>query len=249
MRICKFILSVIVIVSCWSCAKLELEIENEMLCDTELYLLSATVTVQDLLRDDSPEEFKQATERILSNTLGRRLLLRVKAIPERNLISFGGILDKDGNLDMSADAELRYYGNGRIGYNYKAQQDLDNDELLFHEFFHFFQHGNLSPERSRNNEVEAYVAQYLYATSKPGNKAPKILDDFLTSIIAVLALYIDRNTGDLLTEVDLDKYYENYQAALDYLELLPAYNGEGWFSLKIDQDAHPFPNIVKLMKS
>ena len=68
-------------------------------------------------------------------------------------------------------------------------------------------------------------------------------------MIALLVRDIDRNTGNFLSGTDLDKYYKNYQAALAYLEMLPAYSDEGWFSLKIDRTTHPFPNILKLMKS
>lgn len=48
-------------------------------------------------------------------------------------------MDKDGNLVMGVDGELRYYGMGRIDYNEKILRDANRDELLFHEFFHFFQ--------------------------------------------------------------------------------------------------------------
>jgi len=242
-------LLLLIVIFLWNCSAPEFGIESEMLPDTELYLLPEDVTVQDLLQDNSPEEFKHATGRILTNTLGRKLLQRVKDIPNRFLIFFRGIEDKDGNLDMSSDAELRYYGTGRIDYNYKALRDPNNDELMFHEFFHFYQHGNMLPVRNRNNEVEAYVAQYLYATSKSSSRAPKIIDNIFTSILAQLVKAIDKSTGNFLAGADLDKFYKNYQAALDYLELLPAYSDEGWFSLKIDRNTHPFPNIVKLMKS
>ena len=160
MKTCKFILLFVLLVSCWNCAEPELGIEEEILFDAELNLLPENVTVADLLRDNSPEEFKQATGKILGNTLGRRLLLRVKSIPNRPLIYFWPIMDKDGNLVMGVDGELRYYGMGRIDYNEKILRDANRDELLFHEFFHFFQNGNLLPNRNLNNEVEAYVAQY-----------------------------------------------------------------------------------------
>ena len=247
MKNCRLLLLIVIFL--WNCSAPEIGIEKEILPEAELYLIPENVTVADLLRDDSPEEFKQATGRILANTLGRRLLLRVKAIPERFLIWFIPILDQDGNLAMDIDGEFRYYGIGRIGYNYNVLHDKNNDELLFHEFFHFYQHGNMLPERSRNNEVEAYVAQYLYAKSKSSSRAPKIIDDIFTSILAQLVKAIDKSTGNFLAGANLDAFYKNYQAALDYLELLPAYSDEGWFSLKIDRTTHPFPNIVKLMKS
>ena len=100
MKTCKFILLFVLLVSCWNCAEPELGIEEEILFDAELNLLPENVTVADLLRDNSPEEFKQATGKILGNTLGRRLLLRVKSIPNRPLIYFWPIMDKDGNLEI-----------------------------------------------------------------------------------------------------------------------------------------------------
>lgn len=201
---------------------------RKILPEAELYLIPENVTVTDLLRDDSPEEFKQATGRILANTWGRRLLLTVKSMPHRFLIWFVPILDQDRNLAIDIDGEFRYYGIGRIGYNYNVLHDENNDELLFHEFFHFYQHGNMYPEKSRNNEVEAYVAQYLYAKSKSSSRAPKIINIEFTLIIGKLASAIDESTGNFLVGADLDKFYKNYQAALDYLELSPAYNDEGW---------------------
>ena len=246
MKNCRLLLLLVLFL--WNCSAPEFGIEDEMLLDTELNLLPENVSVADLLRDDSPEEFRLATGRILLNTLGRRLLLKVKSIIQgRPLIYFGIIWDKDGNLDTDGNAE--YYGNGRIDYNYKALRDPNNDELLFHEFFHFYQHGNLLPERSRNNEVEAYLAQYLYSRSKSDDRGPIIINIEFTKMLEQLALAIDKSTGDFLTGADLDKFYKNYQATLDYLELLPAYSDGGWFSLKIDRNTHPFQNILKLMKS
>ncbi len=74
-------LLLLIVIFLWNCSAPEFEFETEMLSETELNLLPDDVTVQDLLRDDSPEKFKQATGRILANTLGRRLLQRVKDIP------------------------------------------------------------------------------------------------------------------------------------------------------------------------
>lgn len=237
------------IACCWSCSSLEVGIEEETLPDAELNLFSETVKVSDLLADNSPKEFKQAAGRILSNALGEKLLLKVKYIPDRPLISFFPIEDANGNLDRESPGELRYYGGGRIGYNYNILQDPNNDELLFHEFFHFFQNGNSFPNRNLNNEVEAYVAQYLYARSKSGNKVRNIINITFTKIIEKLADDIDKSTGNLSVKADLDKFYKNYQAALDHITMFNAYKDEGWFRENIDRTKYPFPNIQRLLKS
>ena len=58
---------------------------------------------------------------------------------------------------MDEAGEMRYYGMGVIGYNRNALRLKTNEELLFHEFFHVFQTGDLKPQKSRNNELEAYI--------------------------------------------------------------------------------------------
>ena len=95
--------------------------------------------------------------------------------------------------------------------------------------------------------MEAYVAQYLYATSKPGGGAPKIINSLFTSMIRKLVSDIDRSTGNFLHGVDIDAFYKNYQAALDYLSMMPAYSDEGWYWNKIDKNVRPFPNLIRLL--
>ena len=73
MKTCKFILLFVLLVSCWNCAEPELGIEEEILFDAELNLLPENVTVADLLRDNSPEEFKQATGKIFGEYTGKEI--------------------------------------------------------------------------------------------------------------------------------------------------------------------------------
>ena len=47
--------------------------------------------------------------------------------------------------------------------------------------------------------------------------------------------------------VDIDAFYKNYQAALDYLSMMPAYSDEGWYWNKIDKNVRPFPNLIRLL--
>lgn len=67
-------------------------------------------------------------------------------------------------------------------------------------------------------------------------------------MIKLLARDIDRSTGNFLPGVvDIDAFYKNYQAALDYLSMMPAYSDEGWFWNKIDKNVRPFPNLIRLL--
>lgn len=43
------------------------------------------------------------------------------------------------------------------------------------------------------------------------------------------------------------RFYKNYQAALEYLNMMPAYNEDGWYWNKIDKNVRPFPNLIRLM--
>ena len=43
--------------------------------------------------------------------------------------------------------------------------------------------------------------------------------------------------------------YQNYNAALILLEIMPEYSGEGWYSIRLNKGENPFPNLMKLMKS
>ena len=68
-----------------------------------------------------------------------------------------------------------------------------------------------------------------------------------TSMIKLLARDIDRSTGNFLPGVDIDAFYKNYQAALDYFSMMPAYSDEGWYWNKIDKNVRPFPNLIRLL--
>ena len=81
---------------------------------------------------------------------------------------FFGKIDEDGEIVDEA-GEMRYYGMGVIGYNRNALRLKTNEELLFHEFSTFFRQGDLKPQKSRNNELEAYLAQYIYVR-KPNKR-------------------------------------------------------------------------------
>ena len=43
--------------------------------------------------------------------------------------------------------------------------------------------------------------------------------------------------------------YQNYNAALILLEIMPEYSGEGWYTVRVGTGTNPFPNLSKLMKS
>ena len=235
----------------WSCAEPDSMLDEEALLSADLTLLSDDLKVSDLLIEGAPEEFQKATGRMLQNGMGEKLLQSIKSIsPQKPFISFWAIVDQNGEIIRTYE-EVGYLGNGMIAYTYLALKNDYNDELLFQEYFHIYQYGQLvAVKKNRNAEIEAYMAQYIYAKSK-GDKSNHayLLDPTFDFIIRRLALYIDHNTGYFLSSADIDQFCREYNAALDYLAITSKYSGEEWESEPINRDTIPFPNLMRLLNS
>lgn len=147
---------------------MEVGVEEDVFSATGMNLPIEDLTVEDILLEGAPEELVRATKKVLGSRMGKILLRELKnRYPNGPFIRFHffGKIDEDGEIVDEA-GEMRYYGMGVIGYNRNALRLKTNEELLFHEFFHVFQTGDLKPQKSRNNELEAYLAQYIYGESK-----------------------------------------------------------------------------------
>ena len=250
MNACKVILLLVLLVSCWNCAEPEIGMDEEILLDTELNLVDDKLTVDQLLVENTDETFRKATGKILNDKLGRKLLALVKSYGEdRAFISFTAITDRDGNpVDGNGTMLMRYAGGGVIQYNSDAWKSEYNDGPLFHEYFHMYQNENRSPLTSRNNEVEAYIAQYLYLDPENSGIFIELLSQEFHDCIASLVKQINTNTGLLKNGTNMEKFYENYQKALKILADHPEYSGEGWFDNQDYRTNYPFSNLVKLLK-
>ncbi len=241
----KYLLVLVVVFLLGSCAESGLDFDNELLSISELGILPEEVKVDDLLVENSLDEWKRATTKVLDNGIGKRLLQFVKNLsPQKAFIHFVPIVDRDGNLDRS-NIRMTYGAGGQIGYTYLALTNAYNDELLFHEFFHVYQYSNTPPTHNRSDEVEAYLAQYFYAQSR--GYVPWVIDKKFTDDITALASCIDASSGYLRKGVDYEQFYKAYCTALDYLGRLPWYRGDDWTSGQVQSGLYPFQRLVKLL--
>lgn len=246
MNTCKFVLLLVVVVSCWNCAESELGIEEEMLPDAELYLFPRDVKVTDLLEQGYLDAWGNATFTILSNDIGNKLLRYVKALsPNRAFIRFEAIPGEDGLPDMTKET-MTYAGYGLIRYTGKVLRNGCKDELLFHEFFHVFQNGlDAPPRKSVNNELEACLAQYFYSDSKSSDSFAVVIDPKFRPKLVALASCIDSRTGYL--KVSCDEFYMKYVEALNFIADTPPYNGSGWIRDQAGYNEQPFPKLFQLL--
>lgn len=221
-----------------SCAEPELTLDKEFLSFSESSVFSNDLTVDDLLKDGAPKEFRAAVATMLNNPLGKKVCQFIKK--SEPFIYFVPYLDENGEI-LREPAMLLYAGYGKIYYTAAA---LGDDGLLFHEFFHMYQTGEIVV-KCRNNEVEAYLAQYFYL--KQINRVPWIIDEDFTRLIVKLASYIDPYTGYAPAGADMEQFKTDYNAALDYLRNMPMYSGEGWFEDINMLYNNPFPRLRSLL--
>lgn len=232
----------------WSCEDSELIPEQDFLQYNQSRSYE-NLKVSDFLVNESPQEFKDATASILQNDMGEVLMQAIKKkYPDGPFIRFLLILDEYGNPKVEPE-EMGYAANGMIAYTVSALRSDYNDILLFHEFFHIYQYGKfVLTGKSRNAEIEAYLAQYLYTERRSKQESGWLLDITFTTMIRVLATFIDERTGYLKKDADINKFYTSYNGALAYLEMHPKYSGSNWYSTPIAQYTLPFPNLVKILK-
>ena len=247
MKKCLFLFLILSMLFISGCESFDLQ---EMTFTNSRSLSSEEVNVDDLLVTGSPQEFRDATGRILRTSMGKKMLQAIKLKnPNGPFIRFYPILDSNGHLVMTS-MEMGYAANGMIYYTGAVLESKYNDELLFHEFFHIYQYGKIvAIKKSRNAELEAYLAQYIYTDGKNGSGNAPLLNRMFTLIIGKLASYIDKNTGDFKTSVDIDEFCKLYNEALNYLEVHPKYFGSDWSSVPINRYSKPFPNLIKLLNS
>ena len=224
----------------WSCAEPNPILDEEALLSADLTLLSDDLKVDDLLMEGAPEEFQAATATILQNGMGNRLLRFVSGYLHEGLIQFRSF------STIRPEAQMGYAGRGIIFYNTNALKHGCNDELLFHEFFHLYQNKNMPPVKNRANEIEAYIAQWLYSRNKGSSSYATLIDGVFTKIIMDLANYIDPSTGYFKSGIDRDEFNKLYMTALNYLEIYPDYYGDEWTS-DWSPTEYPFPNLLKLL--
>ena len=87
------------------------------------------------------------------------------------------------------------------------------------------------------------MAQYLYCKRKIPNLIPPTTG-FLGTI-AKLSEFIDKNTYEILFDIDHNQYSKTYWEAYRYLRMLPPYAGLVW---ELGGERTDFSNLVNLVK-
>ena len=189
-----------------------------------------------LFRSQYPIAFGEAVEYIWLNSLGAEL---ISAIMQPLPYIYFVIKPDDVNVSMG------FAGNGKIYYDTMMWQHGARDEILFHELFHIYQNNNRPPVKSWDNEIEAYVAQYLYSRSSTDGRVAEIIDWRFEELIRRLVSCMDKTTGEIMPG-SRELFDIAYQDAVEYLAYHPSYSfNDGWFK---DANRRGFPNIEKLLK-
>ena len=137
---------------------------------------------------------------------------------------------------------MKYIGEGRIVYNADGMSENGFLQLAFHELFHVLQTG-VNYKQSLNDEIEAYLAQYIFLVSL-GHGAKFDADD-LTQIIKDLAKNIDMNTGEILHP---KRFRADYEIALGVIKTMELYKNKEDEEPWIEEPHKDVPCLTRFLK-
>ena len=213
----------------WNCTRDDPGVEEELEWASRSFISDDEIDIE--IKGELPPGMGAAFQALENCEVGRRLLREVKntGIP----IEFVILVNEEGNI--VGDQELGYKGNGKIGYSLTSLALSFLDELLFHELVHVVHFKDAPVTKSLNNEVEAYLAQYLYAESKrrEGEEGGTI-DGLVGVYIRTMASYFDWETRGFKFKNDVEReaFDKAYMNAIECLTYEPAYAGYTWSPLK-----------------
>lgn len=118
------------------------------------------------------------------------------------------------------ERSMRYMGMGWVLYNPNNLQNGDLAQLAFHELFHIYKYGN-AVKQVLNDEIEAYMAQYIFCLSIGRPKIFSTPNDVLTRNIKRLVECMDINAGTIIS--DNDKFLFYYYEAMSAIKQCPLY--------------------------
>ena len=202
----------------WNCTRDDPRVEEELEWASRSFIGDDEIDIE--VEGDVPPGIGVAWEVIKAYDMGRRLLRAVKDVGFT--IKFSILFDNEGNLVY--DSEMAYGGSGHIYYSYMVLFEPYIDELLFHEFFHLVQTGDSLVRKSLNDEVEAYMAQYLYAMSK--SRGGMTFSAELNRCLGIMARHFNWETGRFdVPSGALVEFNEAYRDAIMCLMIQPKYQG------------------------
>ncbi len=158
----------------------------------------------------------------------------------RKLIDAINIKEKIRFIDnMVPKGRMEYVGKGVVLMNINGMAEKDIVQLVFHELFHIYQNGSVI-KKIRNNEVEAYLAQYIFMQTL-GKEMSGVSGNFKNAI-GQLALHVDVNAGRIKNPA---LFQQHYLMALTLLRQNSLYNGMGWGEEPAPYDIDNFINMLK----
>lgn len=220
----------------WNCAEQEMEWQDE----APLVTKATDDEVEEMFAENTPRKFIRAAKRINDIGMGKKLIDYAKGMQKKSITLT--LLPDDGTEYL----RMSYRGFSKMYYSASLLKESVEviDDLLFHEMFHLVQNGDGAPQPSLNNEVEAYLVQYLYAKKSGGEPAgpptPRMRE-----LLAELVTYID-DFGYVKENVDREKFNKTYIDIMEELKKHRVYGVEGW-EANDNPAAFNFPNIVKLL--
>ena len=213
----RFLQLLLVLFLFGSCAREALDVEQEL-------------RQESLLGDDRKGPMYDEMDKIKETPLGKKL--------------FKGLIPIKFEYDPSMrPGRMGYVGMGVIRYSGDLESPVG--ALVFHELFHVYQTKEKAVA-SRNNEIEAYVAQYLYFMSLEGAENRKFwaVSASFTWYVTKLAEYAGRFSMDLRGDTEFQKLYSK---ALE--ELRGHYLYGVLTNYTEEPGPHAFPNLFLLLNT
>ena len=144
------------------------------------------------------------------------------------------------------ERSMRYMGMGWVLYNPNNLQNGDLEQLAFHELFHIYKDGN-DVNRVLNDEIEAYMAQYIFCLSVGRPKIFKTPNDELTENIIKLVKCMDLESGTITSD-EFASHYDKAMRAIKQCSLYQNKEGEApWVEYPV-RDISTLCNFLRSIK-
>lgn len=144
------------------------------------------------------------------------------------------------------ERSMRYMGMGWVLYNPNNLQNGDLEQLAFHELFHIYKDGN-DVNRVLNDEIEAYMAQYIFCLSVGRPEIFKTSNDELTENIIKLVKCMDLDSGTITSD-EFASHYDKAMRAIKQCSLYQNKEGEApWVEYPV-RDISTLCNFLRSIK-